>query len=355
VRHIPWLLIGLSVIVGAASCTSDPDLPFGFDDADFPDSGSRDSGSPPTNDGGGGDASTDASADATPATCGNAVCDAFESCKNCKSECCPDCAPDPSGACAAPKCLVGKACCTPPTPPAGQQFGGMTYTNWTFGGRLSSVETRFCVHQDPGANASMYYQFYDFKIDDTGNYHGIQATSDPAHPRMLIFSRFGTTDLTNVRVEPGSFTYAGTNEGPYVSLRRDFPWAEGCYRFRVARAEADGERDWFDFYAAVEGQKEIKVGGVRFDRKVAGTPATYEDGGGSWVEAYDAATKTQADIPSSRVSWWLTANGGTAPTTAKTTYSKLTNSDVAYDAATKLVHHTTGGMTPRCHPAGPLF
>jgi len=278
-----------------------------------------------------------------------ADCSKADACKTDPNSCGACCTADAT--CGAPKCRKSGVCCTPPSAVAGQQYGGMTYVNWDFGTpRLSSLATTICFVAPPSDSLGTYYQLYDFEIDGTGNYHGLQSSKSGG--TTLIFSRFGTVDKTNVRVGPGATDYAGTNEGPYISLRMKYAFDVGCYVVRVARMEASGEADWFNMYVAPQGGTETYVGGLRFPRKTAGVPATYQNGGGSWLEYYSPTNSAYAN-PYAHITLHPKANGSLVPVHATSAYSKFTNSDIYF--ANGAAHMETGAMTPRCHAAGALF
>lgn len=276
-------------------------------------------------------------------------CSKADACKNDPDSCGACCAADAT--CGGTMCRKSGVCCTPPATVPGQQYGGLAYANWDYGTpRLSSLATTICFVAPPSNSLGTFYQLYDFEIDGIGNYHGLQASK--AGGTTLIFSRFGTVDKTNIRVGPGATDYAGTNEGPYVSLRMNYPFGVGCYVVRVARMEASGEADWFNMYIAPQGGAETYVGGIKFPRKTAGVAATYQNGGGSWIEYYSPTNSAYLN-PYAHITLSQKANGGTSAIHVNSAYAKFTNADVYY--AKGLVHMETGEKTPRCHAAGVLF
>ncbi len=229
----------------------------------------------------------------------------------------------------------------------------MTYVNWDFGiPKLTSVKHTMCFLSPPSTTSGMYYQTYDFAIDGTGTYHGMQAAKGIG--QQVIFSRFGTVDLSNVRLGTGAAQYPGTNEGPYVRILMKYPFGIGCYTVRVSRAEASGEADWFDMYVGPEGGTETFVGGIKFPRATAGVGATILNGGGSWVEDYSTESSI-FNIPYTHITLKASAEANTKAIHANSNYSALPNSDIYYEAAKQLVHMELGYRTPRCTPAGQLF
>ena len=246
--------------------------------------------------------------------------------------------------------------CAQPAEAPGPKYGGMSYVNTTYDTTaVFSVEHHLCFVNDPGNAQGLYFQTYDFAVDGEGTYHGLQVDS---LGRRAIFSRFGTTDLGNVRLGPGANQFAGTNEGPYVRILSPYAWTAGCYTVRVSRAEAQGERDWFDMYVSRDGDASpTYIGGIRFDRQTPGVPARLANGGGTWIEAYSAVPSV-FDIPYAHITVTSTANlGAAAALHAVGIYNSdgRDNCDTSYDPASKLIHMTVGAHTPRCHAAGPLF
>jgi hypothetical protein len=225
----------------------------------------------------------------------------------------------------------------------------MTYVNWRFGTRLSYYQQTFTVHNDPGPNSHLYLQMYDGSIDGQGYYVGVQTTN------LAIFSKFGTTNLADVRTGTSAIKVSGTDEGPYVSLRQSYTLSAGTYTIRIIRNEFDGNGDWFDYYLARAGEagNGTYIGGIRFQRSTAGTPATLPDFGGTWTEFWDNNGATLYPVPYWKLSFGIpVTTGGKAATSATTAYSAMPNSDIYYDTADGLVKAELGASTPRCHTAG---
>jgi hypothetical protein len=117
---------------------------------------------------------------------------------------------------------------------------------------------------------------------------------------------------------------------------------------RVSRGEADGERDWFYMFVRRDGEAgESFVGGIRFDRAKPGIPATFANGGGSWVEVFNDPGDALKIAPWS-IRLYNTADAEKAPTRITSAYSSLPNSDIF--SCGGMVTMTGGGTTPRCHP-----
>ena len=229
---------------------------------------------------------------------------------------------------------------------------GLTYANWTFNQKLYELQHKISIFNDPGNTVGIYFQLYESNIDGNHFYYGIQTITGSNHG--LIFSRWGTRDLANVRTAPGGWSESAGYEGDFVGIRLNYDWANGDYTVRFTRAEADGAADWFDLYIANSSGTEQYVGGIRFQRSNSSTPATIDSYGGSWLEVYHGPTQSD-DIPFWEIKLSPTANDGQLqPTTASSDYSELPNSDIFKDT-NKNVYMIVGSKTPRCHPKGKLF
>ena len=244
--------------------------------------------------------------------------------------------------------------CVPPTnyPPPGT--GGMSYVNWHFNTaqNISSVQDTINIYNDPGNTSDEYLQLYDANIDNSGQYYGIQTTG------LVLFSRWDTSDTSNVMPGPGSYVTNGTETGStYVSLRHDFgDLPVGQYTTNMVRANYDGTGDWFDYYVTFPGQSQQFIGAIRFPRANSGVPASFHDGGGTWTEFWDNNNDTTLyPVPLWHVSVKATANNSLIPTSANSSYSTMPNSDTYAESPGGYVDYVIGGSTPRCHPAGYLW
>lgn len=312
--------------------------------------------------GGGGAATTSASSTATtgsgvsclpvPPTsgCGDAVCDAGmggaagESCATCPVDCGLCC----TTACGNNGCEIGTQCCTPPPATfSGQPYGVMGTASWTFGGaQLSSIAERICFNNDPGRVAGLAYQLYDGAVDGAAQSFGFQTDAEGSR---AIFTRFGTTDPSAVRAGPGATAISSDTDGAFVSVRLDLPLGVGCFDVTVERAEASGEADWFDMKVRRAcDATEVVVGGILFPRAVAGTKASFLDGGGSALEVY-TAEPTVFDIPFVDFDVTPTANGA-KPVSVKSSYTIRPNADVDLTVP-GTARFRAGLRTARCHAA----
>ncbi len=223
----------------------------------------------------------------------------------------------------------------------------MTYANWRFGiDAISEVRCSFQVDNDPGPKSDLYLQLYDASIDGTGTYHGVQTID------LAIFSRFGTVDVNEIRPADGAYAVAGTDEGPFVSLRRPYRLGTGGFTSVLRRGEQDGAGDWFEFslnrHLEGGGVEETKIGAIRFPRRSPDGPATLADGGGSWTEFWDNNGPVLHPVPLWTVRFDPPlANGTTAAEGVTLRYSRMPNSLIDWDPDSGQVVTTIGGDTQR--------
>lgn len=225
----------------------------------------------------------------------------------------------------------------------------MTYANWRFGvPGVDQVAVTAHLDNDPGPRAHLYLQLYDAPIDATPTYHGLQTIE------LAIFSRFGTVDLGCVRPAPGTEAVAGTDEGPFVSIRRHFPLGPGTFKSCLARREPQGGGDWFEYQVArvhPGGGSPLEptvVGAIWFPRARPAVPARIGDYGGSWTECWDNNTGVRHDVP-----YWKVrldppvANGNLRATGATLRCSRMPNGTIEWDSQAEQVVSVIGGDTWR--------
>jgi hypothetical protein len=224
----------------------------------------------------------------------------------------------------------------------------MTYANWRFGiPAISEISCRFHFDNDPGPKSDLYFQSYDAPIDGVGTYHGVQTIG------LVIMSRFGMTDLAEVRPAQGAYSVAGTDEGPFVSLRMNYPIGKGTFSTRLRRTNPDDQRtgDWFEYSVTRHSNDESEttvIGEMRFPRRSHANPATFADGGGSWTEFWDNNGPTLLPVP-----LWIVridppvANGNCAATGARLHCSRMPNGVIGWDPEARQVVTRIGGDTWR--------
>jgi hypothetical protein len=229
----------------------------------------------------------------------------------------------------------------------------MTYANWRFEiPDISELVCTFHFDNDPGPRSDLYFQSYDASIDGTGTYHGVQTIG------MAIMSRFGTIDRDEVRPAEGSYSVAGTDEGPYVSLRRDYPLGAGSFSTRLRRtppeAGADERGDWFEYSVTrlgahpPESATTTVIGAIRFPRRTRSVPASFADGGGSWTEFWDNNGPVLIPVPLWKVRIDPPVANGTVPAAGVRLHcSRMPNGVIGWDPIARQVVTTIGGDTLR--------
>jgi hypothetical protein len=251
----------------------------------------------------------------------------------------------------------------------------MAWLHWSLGQKpLSQISFSLVIDNDPGVAVGFFISAINAMADDTPFYLGLQ--TDLNDPRVgnvghgILFSRFGTQDLSQVRAGPTAFTYSAPALGEppaqdpaEVSVRSRFAWTPGEYVFTLLRMEAQAGSDWFDLRVRrVDTGAELFLGGMLFPRRNPDVPVTVTSSNLSFIEVYhglsgEAGTATYAELPVWHVS--LTMAGDGAPASAVSSeypafpYAVFPNVDAFF--ADGRVHLIGGGDTPNCHPAGSLF
>ena len=234
--------------------------------------------------------------------------------------------------------------------------GGLTYVNRNFG--IHDInDLQFVVEIDNNTlpSSDLFIQLYDSNIDHSEQYFGIQTTG------TVLFSRFGSSSSADVSAPSGSTVVSdgdpNNGEGAtYVSLRRDFgSLPMGAYYVRMSRGSFDGTGDWFQYFITFPGGTEQYIGAIRFPRAVANVPASFQDGGGTWTEAWDNNDSVLTSVNLLHVRTWAVANHQTLPVSATSSYSAMPNSDTFAESVDGFVDNTIGNCTQRTHSPGNLW
>lgn len=238
--------------------------------------------------------------------------------------------------------------CPYTAPVAANQWGAMTYVNYTFNQPdIYQVAHEIDVINNPSSTSDFYIQLYDANIGASGQYYGIQTTG------FVIWSRWGTNDTSNIRPGPGAVALNGVETGSnFISLRKDHgSLPSGHYKTRIVRAEFDGVGDWFQYYVTFPGQSEEHIGDMRFPRKTAGVQASFSDGGGQWNEFWDNNGSSLKPVPLLQLNVKITVDGWVTAAQARGHYSPMPNSDMyVLDTPGGYIHYDMGSTTGRCHP-----
>ena len=192
--------------------------------------------------------------------------------------------------------------------------------------------------------------------------------TDGSQGKGIIFNQWGTEDpSTHARPAGDGWVESGSFQGPFLSIRRTYEWAEGNYSVRIAQDGADDtDGRWFGFWVTDKSTGvETHVGSFKFSFPDEGNPEikARSTGIGSLIAVLGGGADLRAgaekphDLPVFEVAMELPdASGGDAPTGVNVNYSivhgVMTNSNVTYDSDTGKVIIRVGGTTSRTTPLG---
>ena len=238
----------------------------------------------------------------------------------------------------------------------------MVYIWWEWSSDESEFEQLdidFTIHNDivgfTGPHG-LYLMLGSAEISGTPFYFGLQTdVHDPAgapRGKGLIFSRWETRDLDNVRVadpEEG-WSQSSGHEGDFIGVRRSYQWSAGDYRVRIAPDGSDEVGRWFGMWITDKSTGETIWGGSLW--------FPYENGRASisspvysTVEIYGGEPIRPIDIPEWHVSIARPSGDGVKPTRGVTGFqafsSNILNSDAHYDPVEDALHLRAGGITER--------
>lgn len=244
------------------------------------------------------------------------------------------------------------------------EIGGLHYVFWDFGiSNFHGIVINIEIYDEPDNNDGLYFQMYQGRINGVGFYFGIQ--TDVYKPGVgstgkgLIFSRWQTRDLSNVRTIEGGWSQSAGYEGNFVGIRKHYEWTTHSYQLKIAYTETDDVGDWYGVWISdLDNGTEDFLGSIRFP-KVEPSKAGIENGGITWTELYYKKIQ-ETPIPDWHVSindiYAIGLKGETiCPTHATSTYSKIGHTDIYYDKVTKKIHFLMGPKVNRVHDASKLF
>lgn len=248
------------------------------------------------------------------------------------------------------------------------EIGALHFVHWDFGiGNFKSIYINITIYDEPEPrnNDGLYFQMYQGTINGVGFYFGLQ--TDVYKPNVgstgkgLIFSRWETRDLSNVRTVEGGWSQSAGYEGDFVGIRKYYEWTNHSYQFKIAYIESDEIGDWYEVWIFDwDSDTEDFLGSVRFP-KIEPNKAGIEDRGVTWTELYYKKIR-ETPIPSWHVSiddiYAIGINGTTLhPKSATSEYSNegIYHTDIYYDETTKKIHFLMGSKVNREHDAGRLF
>ena len=245
---------------------------------------------------------------------------------------------------------------SPPVAPA--------YIDWRWGSDLAGLRelvTDFTIHNDVGDWSDQHGYFLILiqnSISDAGFYFGLQTDAN-GRGKALIFSRWGTRDLSNARYsQTDGWTESAGHEGDFIGIRRSYDWGAGDYRVRIAPdpggLETDGE--WFGLWITdLDTGITTWIGSLKFPL-LNGT-ATFRPHSSATIELYGVPRIRPIDIPQWHVSVKRPLGDNVLSTWGFTNYpfddsdNALFNSDVRYNPREEAAHLWIGGTTERKTPA----
>lgn len=243
------------------------------------------------------------------------------------------------------------------------EIGGLHYVFWSFGrNNFHSVAVNITVHGEPDNGDGLYFQMYQGQINGVPFYFGLQTdVIKPQGPagKGLIFSRWETRDLSNVRIVAGGWSQSAGYEGDFVGIRKNYEWTTHSYELRIAYIETDEVGDWYGVWIVdLSNGEEDYLGSIRFPGTTPANAGIW-DGGITWTELYFKEVQ-ETPIPT----WHVSIDSIRAmdtdgreylPRYATSHYSEIRNTDIYYDAVTEKIHFEMGCNVSRTHAAGRLF
>ncbi|MEE9508885.1 MAG: hypothetical protein V3V81_00145, partial [Candidatus Bathyarchaeia archaeon] len=130
------------------------------------------------------------------------------------------------------------------------EIGGLHYIWWDFPiSRFPRLTINITIYDEPSYNDGLYFQMYQSLINNVGFYFGIQTyfykPDFCPQGKFLIFSRWGTRDLANVRTVEGGWSQSAGYEGDFVGIRKCYDWGIGKYSLEISYMESDEVGDWY--------------------------------------------------------------------------------------------------------------
>ena len=240
------------------------------------------------------------------------------------------------------------------------EIGGLHYVYWDFGrDTFQSLNITVRIYNEPSLQDGLYFQMYQGFINDVGFYFGIQ--TDVYRPGVgstgkgLIFSRWGTRDLSNARPVDDGWTESAGYEGDFIGIRKNYEWTTHTYRLKIANVDSDDIGDWYSVWIEDLDDSTIDhLGSIRFPR-VESENAGIKNHGITWTELYYKETQ-DTPIPSWHVSITdITVDEGRSPLHASSYYSSIQNTDIYYDKVVSEIHFLMGYDVEREHSAGLIY
>ena len=203
----------------------------------------------------------------------------------------------------------------------------------------------------------IYLMVVQGRISERTFYFGFQTdVADPVTWRSrgkgVIFNRWGTRDLANVRLAEDGYSQSSGHEGNFVGTRRGYDWGAGAYRLRLAPEGADSDGEWFGLSVTeLASGATTWIGALKFPYPDRGLRATINPHSYSTIEIYGSRPIRSIDIPEFSVSIEPPKGDGRSATHGATVYSlrlgQILNTEARFDHTTGTVFLQAGGLTRR--------
>jgi len=244
------------------------------------------------------------------------------------------------------------------------ETGGLHYVHWDFGvSYFKSLKITVNIYNEPNFRDGLYFQMFQGEINGVGFYFGIQTDvckENVGVGKGLIFSRWNTDDLSNVKRAKNAWTERGHEDGKFISIRKKYDWTTHVYQLKIAYIETDDYGDWYGVWILdLDDGREDFLGSIRFP-KIEPERSGIKDHGAcarsTWIELYHKRD-SRTPIPTWHVSVKdIYVDNGIRPRHAKSQYSsKIGRTDIHRDKATGEIHLLMGHNVTRKHDAGKLY
>jgi hypothetical protein len=181
--------------------------------------------------------------------------------------------------------------------PKNNEIGGIHYAYINlYKPTVTKISHQFTIYDEPrnidgSLNSDgLYYQFYQGLMNDNiGFYYGIQTSvfnPDGTPPKKgLIFSRWGTRDISNYKLANGGFGQSAGYEGDFIGVRIYYDWKPGTYEIELKLESSDTIGDWYGLHIRSMNVNEFTyVGSIRFEKGI--NSKGIKSGGITWTELY---------------------------------------------------------------------
>jgi len=237
--------------------------------------------------------------------------------------------------------------------------GGVSYVDWVFKKDFERLDVNVKINQFD-TSKDFYLQFYQSKIGNDGFYFGIQNRVN-TNDQMLIFSRWRTRDLANVKVNVAKkgFSQSAGYEGNFVGVRLpNFELKRGEYNFSIFKEKDDDVGRWYKYMVTEKSTNTETWGGsIRFDKN-----SKINRKGSTWTELFGKPwpVQTYKHLPNWDVEILIKGNNK-SPIHATSSYTDpnwgdhIPMENISYDVSTRKVRKQLGKDVIRKNRAGMLF